>query len=49
MPGLKGAASAQRQATFAIWECELSVTRSGIYENWKKSEFVCELYISVST
>lgn len=25
MPGLEGAAITQLQATFAIWECELSV------------------------
>ena len=45
----RGAAITQLQVTLAIWEIELSVTRSGIFENWKKSEFVCELYISIST
>ena len=45
----RGAAITQLQVTLAVWERELSLTRTGIFENWKKSEFVCELCISTST
>ena len=34
--------------TLAIRECDLSVTSSGIFKTWKKSEFACEVYLCIS-
>ena len=47
--GSTGAAITQLHVTLAVWERELSLTRSGVFENWKKPESVCELCLSIST